>query len=474
MRTTIRPIRWLLTALASLVALGAIGCGDGDGLAQYVPSKLGATIQSTELSELVPTVAHVTWSVHGAEGEVTSWIEFGRDDSYGFEAAGRRSGYGNYEAWLMGVGPQTDLHFRAGVADDDQQAYTDDHTLTTGSAHPDLPPIEVLGTADQLPDGGLIATTLVQNPPAAVILDAQGEYVWWSIREGSENAGVSASELSHDGESVLFIDFDTPAGDDDEVKDCRFVRAALDGSDQVTFPVEEGHHDFTELADGTLAFLLFDVRTSQESDLPITGDLILETSADGTTTREVWSTWDTLPVVIDDESVTPWDWTHANSIVHDEGTDSYYVGLRTLGSIVSVDRGSGEQLEVIGGDESDFSTIDGQTGFFRHQHRYNLLDDGIVVFDNREDEPEGSRAVELSLVRTSGLAEEVWSHRPDPPLHSHSLGDVWRLPSGSTLITWSTEGEIHAVNDDGERVWGLAVDEPASFGYTRWYPDEGR
>ncbi len=474
MRATNTPTLLLFSGLTALAVLTTSGCADEGNGAPYVPSELGAAIEDTRLSDLVPTVVHVDWSVSGAVGEVSTWIEYGADDDYGFEVVGERAAYGAYGAWLVGVGPLTDLHFRAVVTDAEGTAHTEDHVVTTGDVHPDLPALELIGAQDELVDGGLIATSIVNDPPAAVVLNARGEYVWWLIAGDTERAGVSASELSHDGESVLFIDFDTQAGGDDETKDCRFVRADLEGEEQVSFPVELGHHDFTELPDGSLAFLVFDERVPDDYDLPITGDLILETSADGAQSRVVWSSWDTLPWQLNTEDPSEWDWTHANSIVYDEPTDAYYVGLRTLGSIVVVDRSSGEMLEVIGGDASDYATADGSTEFFRHQHRYQLLEDGIVVFDNREDEPAGSRAVELTLDRASGLAEEVWSHRPDPPLISHSLGDVGRLPSGLTLVTWSTEGQIHAVDADGELAWGVSVEDPAGFGYARWYPDEGR
>ena len=48
------------------------------------------------------------------------------------------------------------------------------------------------------------------------------------------------------------------------------------------------------------------------------------------------------------------------------------------------------------------------------------------------------------------------------------MGDVYRLPNGNTLITWSALGQIDEVTPDGEVVWRLRSEIGKGFGFTMW------
>ena len=65
-------------------------------------------------------------------------------------------------------------------------------------------------------------------------------------------------------------------------------------------------------------------------------------------------------------------------------------------------------------------------------------------------------------------AQQIWTHVDDPPLFSIGFGDVTRLPSDHTLVTWSSAGQIDEVTEDGVLVWRMNAAMGAGFGYTAW------
>ena len=458
--------------LVICASLALAGCADDDdfGGPIYVPSELAVEIVQTEVAPDMPTLVWVEWRVQGAVGEVATRIEFGWDTDYGFEVEGERISYGTYRAQMMGVGAGSEVHFRPTAEDAEGSVEGEDHSLVLDDPPADLPTVTLVDPDPERSHSGFVTTTLVDEPPFPVILNARGEYVWWHEQDTAERSGVTRCLLSVDGETVLFIDYDTPMDGTESGKDGYIHRVGLDGIDHGSFLATGSHHDFTEIPDGTLAAVVGDNREVEGEEYPIFGDRIVEYEADGTEIGELWSAWDDFPYALLEYHAETWDWTHGNSIDYDADSESYYIGLRNPGAIVSVHRRSGTVLEVIGGVHSDFHTSEGSSEFFFHNHQYQLTEAGIVVFDNREDEPEGSRAVELSLDRDNGVAEVIWEHRPDPPQVSRSLGEVNRLPGGTTLITWSNLGLIEEVDEDNEVLWSVEVEPPAAFGYSRWYP----
>ena len=57
---------------------------------------------------------------------------------------------------------------------------------------------------------------------------------------------------------------------------------------------------------------------------------------------------------------------------------------------------------------------------------------------------------------SSGTAGEIWSYRSGN--RSGALGDVQRIPNGNTLVTYSSDGEIHEVTPSKELIRSISVD----------------
>jgi len=144
------------------------------------------------------------------------------------------------------------------------------------------------------------------------------------------------------------------------------------------------------------------------------------------------------------------------------------VSSYNLDTIYKIDRASGDVLWRLGGESSDFQLADPDERFFRRQHQFDVLDGGIVIFDNGEVTDYESRAVEFGLDWASGDAEEVWSHVADPPLYVLNLGDAHRISDDSYLVTWGSAGQIDEVTFDGDVTWSLNSELGGAFGYTTW------
>ena len=167
------------------------------------------------------------------------------------------------------------------------------------------------------------------------------------------------------------------------------------------------------------------------------------------------------------------DWTHGNAINYDLDSDTYSVSLNHLRTIATIDRQSGELVEQVGGDESDYSFIESGERSFGPQHQFQFVDGGLLVFDNGTPQDYESRAVEFALDPTLSTAELSWSHTASPPLFCPCQGDVSRLPGGNTLVTWSTSGQLDEITPDGEVLRQLKLELGTVLGYTTFEPDLG-
>ena len=74
-----------------------------------------------------------------------------------------------------------------------------------------------------------------------------------------------------------------------------------------------------------------------------------------------------------------------------------------------------------------------------------------------------------ALAAGDGTAEEVWSYANEG-VFVYILGEAARLPSGNTLIVWSTAGQVQEVTPGGELVWSLDSEVGGAFGLLTFLP----
>jgi len=454
-----------MAAGALLVVL--VGCSESDpGLADDDTVGDAPLIEvEAQLSEIVPTVFSVRWTVDAEEAE-SGWVEYGADETYGNIWPGTADGAADFKAALAGFKPSTTVHFRAVAVVDGVEVHGGDESLATGALPVDLPVPSVATHDPPAATGGYLVTSVNTDEPSVVILDADGDVVWWYTPDDSWNLlFISRASLGLDRGSVLYLSTPDVVQEGDHQNQW-IVEVSIDGVVRHALQVEDAHHDFLELSDGSLAVLEADFQ--MVGDLQVKGDRLVEHSPDGSK-REVFSAWDHLTYAPDDEGEHPADeWTHVNAVDLDEEAGVYYLSAHHLDSILKIDRDTGELLWQAGGDDSNFALSGGSTDLFQWQHQFELVDGGILVFDNGTSGDMNSRVVQYDLDEDAQMAEQVWEFEPDPTLWIYCLGDVSRLPNGNTLITWGTSGRIEEVTPEGETVLQIDLPLGAGFGYTSW------
>jgi len=468
-RRTGKTRRYVFLAWAAIAALGlALGCTDGDDDSTGDDDAAGDAnfAIDTALSEYIGTVATVTWSVDDLGVLDAAHVEFGLDGSYGQVAPCDVSGDGPYEVRVWGMKPAEDYQLRV-VAEADGTTYNSaPHTLITGAAPVSLPSlsVETYGNSD-MAAGGFLLTSVFTLPPAAVILDGDGDYVWWHVDEDNTFT-VCRARISADRQWIYYWAPNVGLfGPGDGEPDQKLVRVSIDGGTVQNAELPDGHHDFFALPDGNLALLEYDEITVV--DQPIDGDKITEMAPNGDKTQ-IYSVWDDL--TYEPIPMAPGEsWSHANALRYIEDQDAYYMGFRSFDGIFKIDRSSGELLWVLGGLFTDFA---GTENLFSAQHGFQVLgDDRLVVFVNSEPMVAESTVMEIVIDEGAMTAELVWEYHPDPTMFSHSLGDVWRFDSGNTLVTYSNSGQIDEVDESGELLWRLNAGLGGALGYSEYLED---
>jgi len=411
------------------------------------------------VSPVVGTVVTVRWTP-GVDEVDDAWVEYGVPGTLDRTAPAQETDDGQFEAVVLGLRASTDYALRTAVTAGGETTTCDVGTVTTGPLPASMPGFawHAAGAGDITP--GYMLTSLVATPPMPVILDTEGHVVWWYEFDEGHPSAMSRLIPSVDGRSFILQE---PSGGDQFEDPGDVLRVSYDGmGTEVIAGAESGHHDMAELPDGTLAIIEEDWRDVEGEQ--VAADRIVEVQPDGSLV-EIWNAWDHEAYTgVADEGFS---FTHANAIDHVEAEDAYHVSLRNLHTIYKIDRASGDVLWKLGGEDSSFTLPGGDTGFSYYQHQFQPMGDEILIFDNGDPAVYDSRVVHYRLDPFTDEAELLWEHHSDPPLYNYGLGDVTRLDSGNTLVTWSVFGRLEEVNPGGEPVWRINVDEiGAGIAYT--------
>lgn len=397
-----------------------------------------------EVSEDVVTVARVRWKT---EAPTIGHAIFGDTDAYGRSSPPDKEASTEHEALLLGLWAETEFHV-AVVTDGASGAVTsDDYTFKTGVLPSALPAITVTGEATW---DGYVVAPLQGAGEIIAILDNQGRYVWYKIMDESEFF-LMRSLLSSDRKDVVLCL--TGKGHDPNGEG-RIVRISLFGDEVNEITVNGMDHDMTQLPDGTYAAIVLETSPG----LGFNADSIVEVSKDGSTKTTVWSAWDTLdPATDHPESLGSASWTHANAIDYDPEQDVYYLSLKEFGSLIKIDRASGQILWGLNGAVNDFAFTPGSEQV-KMQHQFQIIDGGIVIFDNGMSDRASSQAVQYTLDEENMTADQGWTYAHDPPIWVFAKGDVHRFSNGNTLVTWSPAGEIQEVDPESKVIWQVNTD----------------
>lgn len=413
------------------------------------------TLEAT-VSEAMPT--SVTFSVSG-DGIEEPVVSYGRDGVLDSQLA-LVAGDGGFQASASLLKPASQYDWTLSARLGDETISVEAEPFSTGGPPATLPTFSFTAHEDGAVMEGHMVTSILSIPSAAVIIDEDGDYVWWRL--ATDHGLVTRARLSLDGEAVLFLDPIETTGEDTTYA---LTRVSLDGAEITQLPGGEGsHHDFVEVSPGLTVQIQHD---SREVDGEIIkGDRLVEVSSDGSE-RVVWSVWDHLSYR-PEQQVPYLDWTHANALDYDPDEDALTVSLCSFSTLYHLDRETGAVLWKLGGQDSDFRLSDPSEDLFTRQHQFERTDDGIIVFDNQAFEQQESRVIEYVLDLDAGTATERLRHLTDPPVYTHGLGDVSRLPDGRTRVVWSAQGLIQELSEDGELRWELQASLGGGIGYVTW------
>ena len=397
------------------------------------------------LSEAIATVIIVRWTT---ETPSAGRVEFGTDTTYGHTTPWTEEGT-EHEALLLGMQSDTLVHLRVDYGGELGQS--EDLEMRTGPLPSGMPILSFEGG----PIDGYLVSSLLGQACGPMVLDAQGHVVWYLLEaDGAEGCG--RAWLSTDRRSVLY---GVMVDGTESIR-----RVSLDGTHLEDLDVPGFSHDFVEHADGTVAFLAHDIRTigAGADATELWGDRLLERRPDGELV-EIWNAWDVYdPEDTAIEVTGGTSWTHGNALDYDPSTEHYTVGLRNPSALLHIERGSGEATWVLGGPTSTF-TLGDDTTATDYQHQFTVLDDGVLVFDNRSSDVDTARVVEYAF--DGDTAHEVWTYETVPPLVIVALGDALRLDNGDTIVSWSTAGQLEQVDAEGELIWRINTDLGTAFGY---------
>jgi hypothetical protein len=167
------------------------------------------------------------------------------------------------------------------------------------------------------------------------------------------------------------------------------------------------------------------------------------------------------------------DYVHCNALELDFDRN-LLISSRNLDEVTKIDRNTGEVLWRMGGTQNEFTLV-GDTQWYWRQHAVRRTASGtITLFDNGNYHvPSESRAVEYAVDEAAKVARLIWEYRHTPARYAPFTGNVQRLPTGNTLISWGNLGIVTEVRRDGTKAFEMRFAQDGVRTYrtrlTPWY-----
>lgn len=426
-RGRLNPLR---SAPAAIAAVLLFGC-DGYGL--IVLPSAG-----------VSTVANATWNPPPTGRSRLVIADRGGPQLYGAWQEGGQT----IETPVLGMQPD---HAYVLYVEAEEGEPGAEVAYTTRSVSTSLPAWTVEGSAGW---EGFAVTTLLGDDNWVVVLDETGSPIWhYDIPEDGQ---AMRARLRRAGDGIWYSN--SVLSEDTNLPE--LVAIDWNGKEIDRISVEQFSHDWVELADGTLAALLFEPENID--DEKVVGNRITEINPATGAQTQVWSAFDTWTPGLHGDTTSDGGWLGGNALDLSADETTYTAGFRAVDSILEIDRASGTVLRDIGGPTSTYSFPDDPSS--HRQHQFEWVGDNLLVFDNRES-ADFSRVVEYAFDESAKTATAVWTYQHNPPVWAFSLGDVDRNEEGSTLVTWSSAGIIDEVSLAGDLRWTMSTEFGTAIGF---------
>lgn len=425
----------------------------------------------------VSAVVRVAWS---ADVRGTAWAEYGLDGALDTESPAVAAD----ELTLLGLKAGRDYTVVVHVRDADGAEWVSEAQTVALAAAPTELPLFTVSDVDRAAwqgPGFLLTSVISAGPSWVVVIDRDGDYVWWTP---ATFGPIPNAHLSPDGASVVWVD--NNPGEADAAGGLRTRR--LDLLDATFADGTSAHHDGIALPDGRVAWIGYETRTVTVADRAITisADVIYEAGPDGEDPVRRWSFVDDYPHELfrickhaDEEGYDEGakDHTHGNSLMYDEAEDDFLFMAKNLDSLMRIDRATGEVVWQIGGKYGEFADVDGDVidpddaaevdgparTWWSHGHMSHWWPGGFAVFDNGyHHQPAISRATVYAYDEAARTVERTFEFPSETSVFNPLLGDVRQLDGGNVLVSWTLSGMFTEVTPAGEVVWRAQTELGAS------------
>lgn len=444
----------------------------GDSGVDTSDACLVGTPTATFATDLV-TVMTVAWTTK-APG--TSVVEWGYDESYGYQTNEATSASDAHRVVVAGMAPGTQVHWRVRSQDGEATCVSDGQIAQVSRGYEQLGPMS-LDLAGEGYSRGFRLLPVSGNPASVVIIDDEAREVWG--RPMDEGVTAVQAWMDKDNTHVLYL-----AEDSARLRDISGIyRVSLDQSDVQFLPLHYAHHGFRQLSDGRFLYLATDPR--EVDGEMVAGDALMIVDADGGNSRVVYSTWDQFTpdmprLIARGGTYYPnWlDWTHANSLsIRDDG--SVLLSLHNISTIVNVDLDGNVYWTLMGaedgaGQPGDFRFDGSVAELFARQHNpIPVGDHNLLLFDNGPGgDDDYAEVAEYTLDETNYTFARVWNFDWDQAHEVAINGDVQRFPNGNTLAAWGSNGRLNEITPAGEIVWQASAGSQV-LGFLQQYASLG-
>ena len=295
----------------------------------------------------------------------------------------------------------------------------------------------------------------------SLAIDKYGNIIWFADNNNFNNSKIISGELLDNGNFTGFsngvgyeftidsdIIFETPSDFN--------VHHQISKTNQETYFIIDAEIEYHPCPiECDIGFSMLPI--------PWQGDRFIELNSLGEIIWE-WNTFNEISLLEYNpyyaetyNGVVEFDWTHSNSVLYDEASESVYVSIRNLSRVTSIDYLTGEVNWNLG--ESNFMInpdFENEINFSQ-QHSVQLTDNGnLIFFDNgRFQDPELSRCIEVAFENEEPII--VWEHTLPDSMFTGSRGECDRLANGNTLISAGRNGNVIEVNSNNDLVWHLNV-----------------
>jgi len=305
--------------------------------------------------------------------------------------------------------------------------------------------VHVLNAPDMTAPGYIfISNTNGERQPGPMIIDDDGELVWFLPRPGLTVMNFNAHTLG--GQRVLAwwegaLQGSHGAGE--------FVILGTDYRELTRVRAGDGlvtdFHEFSITPRDTALLVAYNddgaLLDSVVQEIEIaSGDVLFE-----------WRATD--HIALDESYVTPttgsYDFAHLNAAAVDDG--GLLISSRHAWTVYRVDRTTGEIVWRLGGKKSDFAVAEDAAFAWQH-HARKHADGTITVFDNgagvAQTEPY-SRGLRLSLDEKAGSASLVQELPHPEHLLASAMGSMEPLDDDGAFVGWGSVPRFSEFRPDG-------------------------